>query len=139
MKIYNDVGAQGDLLFVRVDSLPEGLVPNPDEVLAHSESGHHHLMKTRRGFQVERLDDPKDPLTSYLRITRRKEEILAGADETLAKIDQALLDVGVVIHHEKTGPDAHDDSGLACEGDQAIYKVPRQMEQGPTGWQRVAD
>ena len=43
--------AQGDLLITRIKALPEGLEPvksdNGVHILAHSETGHHHVVEDR--------------------------------------------------------------------------------------------
>lgn len=48
MKSFEYAAAQGDVMFVRVGELPEGLEEAPLEdgelVVAHSETGHHHVM-----------------------------------------------------------------------------------------------
>lgn len=52
MKTFKRVAAQGDLMLIRIDSLPEGLVPFEPEgehyVVAHSETGHNHVMLKER-------------------------------------------------------------------------------------------
>jgi hypothetical protein len=49
MKTVNRMAAQGDFLIIRVDSIPEGMEPMQDEngvfVVAHSETGHNHVME----------------------------------------------------------------------------------------------
>lgn len=48
MKTFKNICAQGDVYIRRVTKLPEGLVRVPAEsgkvVVAHSETGHHHVM-----------------------------------------------------------------------------------------------
>jgi hypothetical protein len=136
MKTIDSIGCQGDLLFIRVEKLPEGLTIDPARAptLAHSESGHHHKAIAARGFEVERWI--QDPLIAYVRIRRKREAIIAQADSSMKKIDGAL---GAFSRHEKTGQDAHEDLGLRCEGDEAIYRVHRQQELRPSGWTLVQD
>ena len=43
MKRVKAMAVQGDVLFVRVDRLPGGLRKTENKVVAHSESGHHHV------------------------------------------------------------------------------------------------
>jgi len=68
MKTVTSIGAQGDVLFRRVGALPEDVTRQAREgraiVVAHSETGHHHVVETER---VE-LYLGKDPLVSYLRL-----------------------------------------------------------------------
>lgn len=50
MKTFKNAAAQGDVYFVRVDALPTKaiLVGATDVVvIAHSETGHHHVMNAR--------------------------------------------------------------------------------------------
>lgn len=61
------IAAQGDLLALTVDEWPGGLVRRTGEapeVVAHSETGHHHVA---RAAGLEVWDDPADPFTCYLR------------------------------------------------------------------------
>lgn len=68
MKTITFMGAQGDVLFRRVEVLPSGVTKQTREgraiVVAHSETGHHHVVETAR---VE-LYAGDDPLVSYLRL-----------------------------------------------------------------------
>lgn len=52
MKTFTRMAAQGDFIIMRVDSIPEGLVPMEAEngkiVVAHSETGHNHVMEMDR-------------------------------------------------------------------------------------------
>lgn len=50
MKTFNKTAAQGDVYFLRVDVLPAGVVmidATDMVVIAHSETGHHHVMDAR--------------------------------------------------------------------------------------------
>lgn len=52
MKTFKDVCAQGDILIRRIDKLPAGVVPmdpvNGRVVVAHSKTGHDHVMLAER-------------------------------------------------------------------------------------------
>lgn len=52
MKNFKNVCAQGDIIIVRVDSLPENAERvNPEGgqvIVTHSETGHHHVMEAER-------------------------------------------------------------------------------------------
>lgn len=138
MEIINDVAAQGDILFIRVDRLPEGAVlqaADGDPIVAHSESGHHHIVRAFSGYRVEHY--VVDAMTSAVRIVRKRERLTEIADSATAAIDIALA--GASALHEKAGPDAHEAFGLACEGEEAIYQINRQEELRPEGWARVQD
>lgn len=53
MKSFTHQAAQGDFLITRIDDLPPGAAPVPaaggDTVIAHSETGHHHVIDRRAG------------------------------------------------------------------------------------------
>ena len=52
MRTFKNIAAQGDVLFRRIDKLPAGAVPvaaeNGKVVVAHSETGHNHVMLAER-------------------------------------------------------------------------------------------
>lgn len=130
-----EVGAQGDVLFVRVEKLPEGLRKQAEAksyVVAHSETGHHHVARPARGYSLERHEDPSNPLVSFLRISKKGEELKGKADEAMAAIDAVLVE-------HKREHDTHETLGLACEGEEATYKVIRQRQAIPEGWAAVVD
>lgn len=75
MKTFKRRAAQGEVTLTRVDHVPDGLVPQAPVdgrvIVAHSETGHHHVI------EIEREDDPaaefipgKDPLTAWLKVNR---------------------------------------------------------------------
>lgn len=132
MKSIGKIGAQGDVAFIRVESLPEGLKNEASMIVAHSETGHHHRARVRSGFECERYTDPQNNLVSYLRIRAKGEEIKCAADKALADID------AVLIEHERSF-DTHETIALQCEGDEAVYKVVRQRQLTPEGWTAVVD
>lgn len=49
MKTINQIAFQGDICIQRVDALPDGVEEVPAEnglnIVAHSETGHHHVME----------------------------------------------------------------------------------------------
>ena len=58
---------QGDVLFLKVSSIPKDSVEekrNGPIVVAHSETGHHHVVKD----PAARLFNTDNPLISYLRL-----------------------------------------------------------------------
>ena len=63
--------AQGDLLITRIDEIPSGTIPAKIEdgqyVLAHSETGHHHVIEADA---CECMEAANDPFVSYLRVTK---------------------------------------------------------------------
>lgn len=60
--------AQGDVLFRRVDAIPDGFSAAQPEggrhILAHSETGHHHVVDASDAIRFE----GSNPLVAYLRL-----------------------------------------------------------------------
>ena len=52
---------QGDVMLIRVDTLPAGLVPVAAEngrlIVTHSETGHHHVIEARPTVTMYRLPE----------------------------------------------------------------------------------
>lgn len=115
MKTVNVMGAQGDVLFRKLDHLPEGLVKRKAtgrHIVAHSETGHHHTVD---GIRVEMFDDPRDPMICYLQMTEENCDVV----------------------HERNF-DTHETLRLLGQpGD--VFEVRRQREHTPEGWRMVAD
>lgn len=108
--------AQGDVLFIRRDALPDGLSRvdrDGDAVVAHSETGHHHVV---RDPHVVMFEPPNDPLVCYLmnEIGGEFEVTHLRSFDTHAPL---LLD----------------------GGPGAVWEVRRQREHTPEGWRRVED
>lgn len=109
------LGAQGDVMFRRVQSVPDGFCARPNNgrvVVAHSETGHHHAIDDTGVVHYT----GGDPLISYLRL------------ESVDHCD--------VVHHRP-----HDTHETLCLGGGigAVYQVIRQREYTPEGWRRVED
>ena len=135
MKYVKDIARQGDVLFLRVDTVPTDAkkIEGPEAMIcAHSETGHHHRAKPTARLDCERFQDAAEPLVSYLRIQRKGAKLRGKADDALNAIDVVL------IEHERTH-DTHETLGLACEGDEAVYRVIRQRQAVPEGWAAVID
>lgn len=58
---FDKQAAQGDILITRIDSVPDGArevkAENGEYVVAHSETGHHHVLP-ERGVKLFRGEDP---------------------------------------------------------------------------------
>jgi hypothetical protein len=117
MKTFKTQAAQGDLLIRRISSLPKNAVKaksdNGNFVVAHSETGHHHIVAERPNVAYFTTDDP---MISYL-------QVVEATDET-----------EVLIEHLRSF-DTHE-SIVVSPG---IYEVRRQREYTPEGWRKVAD
>ena len=118
MKKFKNMAAQGDVMILRIDKLPENIHPaKPDGthyVVAHSESGHHHVIEDRPNVKFFTSDDP---MISYLQVD-------AAIDET-----EALL------KHLKVGKDAHETISFGA----GFYRINRQRENTPKGLRPVQD
>jgi len=111
MKTFVNQCAQGDVLFRRVDKIPEDAIVKKFDgptIVAHSENGGHHQFPKCIGLDF--FETP-NPLVCYLRIE-----------------GEVALD-----HMRPT--DTHE-SILFTPG---IYEMRRQREYTPEGWRRVAD
>ena len=66
MKTFLNQAAQGDLLITRVDELPNDVTPakseNGEYIVAHSETGHHHVVSAA---DCQVYETP-DPFVAYL-------------------------------------------------------------------------
>jgi len=69
-KHFTQQAAQGDVFLRRIDKLPEKLVPAKAEdglfVVAHSETGHHHVVKER---SAQLLIDETNAFIAYLKVS----------------------------------------------------------------------
>lgn len=112
-KVFKNMAAQGDVLFKRIDKLPEGLTEAKAEngkfVVAHSETGHHHTLLEKN---AQLLIDQTNEFIAYLKV---------GAG-------------GAVLEHERSF-DTHE----SLKFDEGIYEVRRQREYTPQGYRRAAD
>lgn len=106
--------AQGDMLLIKVDKIPDGAKPRKAEnglhVLAHSETGHHHAVEDGVGVGV--LAEPNNDMVCYLKIEG---------------------DYADVVHYRNY--DTHETIRL-LQGD---WMIKRQREAVPEGWRRVED
>lgn len=110
MREFKKLAFQGDVAFLRVDELPEGLKEAKGEngvhIVAHSETGHHHTIDAAA---VQMF--PVDNFESYMKVN-----------------------VPTHVVHERAW-DTHE----PIKFDVGIYKINRQKEKTPEGWRRVAD
>lgn len=113
MKLIKTQGAQGDVLFRRIDALPADATPAKAEagqfVVAHSETGHNHVVMERPGV---RYFTAMDELRAYL--------VVEG-------------DPAPVEHLRSF--DTHETFGLTP----GVWEVRRQREYTPEGFRRAAD
>lgn len=111
-KHFDKQAAQGDVFFERIDELPKGVkaaqVENGVYVVAHSETGHNHVMDSRN---AQMFIDDTNAFIAYLSVKSQAELQHLRAHDT----------------HET----------LAFKP--GIYRVRRQREATPEGWQRAQD
>lgn len=117
--------AQGDVAFevVTASDIPDtAKVVKPGDqgyVVAHSESGHNHVIAPQDG--VEMFVDATNEFVSYLRI-------------------KAGVAADVITRHLKPGPDQHGPIKLNFDSAEDItLRVRNQQEHTVKGWERAID
>jgi len=117
MKTFKKCAAQGDLLIRRIHALPDGLKPiqpaNGHYVVAHSETGHDHIIAEHQNISLFTTDDP---MISYLRVVEATD-----ATET-------------ILEHLRSF-DTHESIAIPPGN----YEIRRQREYAPEGWRRIED
>lgn len=117
MKTFKNIAAQGDLFIRRIESIPANAKPINAEkgrfVLAHSETGHDHIIAERPNVK---LYGTGAPMVSYL-------EVVEATDAT-----ETLLE------HLRSF-DTHETIKIPA----GRYEIRRQREYTPEGWRRVED
>ncbi len=112
MKTFTKMAAQGDLLLVKIDALPACAQPvtpvNGAYILAHSETGHNHVVMER---PTVRLFSAMDEFRAYLQVE----------------------DEPSVLEHQRSF-DTHESVKI----EPGIYEVRRQREYTPEGFRRAA-
>lgn len=117
MKTFEKCAAQGDVLFVKVDALPNGLTEQkPNEcgeiVITHSETGHDHVMVLDRAPEpAVQMFNGDNPLLSWIKVNRPTS-----------------------LDHKR---DHHTHESILFQP--GMYEVRRQQEQRPEGWKQVQD
>ena len=114
---FNNCAAQGDLLLRRIPALPAGVKKLAPEqgvfVVAHSETGHNHVIDARPNVQWYETDDP---MVSYL-------EVIEATDAT-----------ETLLRHLRNF-DTHKTIVIPP----GVFELRRQREYTPEGWRRVED
>ena len=112
MKTFKKIAAQGDVLFIRREKLPDGLemdkASNGKFIVAHSETRHNHTVLERN---AQLLIDKTNEFIAYLEVKEPTE-----------------------VTHERDF-DTHESILL----DEGIYEVRRQREYTPEGFRKAQD
>lgn len=112
--IFTLPGAQGDILIIPIKSIPKSAKAATAEngcfIIAHSETGHHHV------------------------IDRAKAEVYEAADDAFVAYIRTLGD-GAQIEHQRPF-DTHETIALSPNQN---YEVRRQREYVPEGFRKAAD
>ena len=117
MKTFKNIAAQGDFIIIRVDNLPKNLVEiapeNSKYVVAHSETGHNHVMEADNviAYKSDKITD----------------------DTTLFELFFSVKEPTTIEHLRSF--DTHE-TLLVPAGN---YVVKRQREYVPEGFRRAAD
>jgi len=79
MKTFNNMSRQGDILIIKVNDIPakskkidfdfaeKKVKDNSDWVLAHSETGHHHVVNSEF---VNYFESANDPLSLFIEVKK---------------------------------------------------------------------
>lgn len=114
---FKDCAAQGDLLLRRIEKMPKGVKKIAPEngayIVAHSETGHHHVIDATPNVRWYSGDNP---MVSYL-------EVINATDET-----------ETLLRHLRSF-DTHKTISIP----NGIFEVRRQRQRSPEGWRRVED
>ena len=117
-KRIEKLGAQGDVMIVKVESIPDGLREvkrvHGKLIVTHSETGHHHTISRPK---VTMYEDPQDPLVAWLEV---------HGEENLPQIAELV--------HERNY-DTHETLELPV----GKWQIRRQREYSPEGWRMVQD
>ncbi len=120
-RTFENMAAQGDLLIRRVASLPPGLTeavrPEGGHIVAHSETGHHHVVREAPGATV-RLYRPENDI---------------GPEAGMVAYLEVLAEHADLLHLRSF--DTHEPIRVPA----GLYELRRQREWVPDGWRRVED
>ena len=112
MKTVKCMAAQGDVMFIKIDKLPDNLETAKEDkgkfVVAHSETGHNHVIDSRN---AQMLIDKTNDFVAYVKISKPTK-----------------------VEHQRSF-DTHE-SLLLTPGN---YQVRRQREYVPEGFRKAQD
>lgn len=116
MKTFKNFAAQGEAFIRRIETRPENLAEikaeNGKHIVAHSETGHHHVMDAGCVSLLERTKDVPEGL----------------------RILHLIVKEPTTLNHLR-GTDTHEPILF----DRGEYEIRLQREYTPEGYRRVAD
>lgn len=120
MKTFEKTCAQGDVFFTKIDALPEDIEEIKPEgghvVVAHSETGHHHVMERTHVKHYQ----PKS--------------------KTYGRLPEEIYEAFLVVEEPTALKHLRDfDTHEPIMFDAGVYRVRRQREHTPEGYRRVED
>ena len=119
---------QGDVPCFRRAALPDNAVPSKNTVLAHSETGHHHVAENARVYT-----HPTDPGIGYLVFGALLDQ--ERADSTF----QTLLNRPARIVHTRNDGHEHETLEVEPDGATTVIEFHRQVQFRPEGLAYVVD
>ncbi|PCJ96662.1 MAG: hypothetical protein COA52_01295 [Hyphomicrobiales bacterium] len=115
MKKFNKIAAQGEAFIRRIDNRPDDLIPvkseNGRHIIAHSETGHHHVMNAGDCQLLERVN-----VSEGMRILH------------------LIVEKTTSLEHLRNN-DTHE----AIQFEPGEYEIRIQREYTPEGFRRVQD
>lgn len=130
MKTFHEQAAQGDMLIRVIDKLPDNVIENKDEqgnfVLAHSETGHNHVVKKQQG--VTFFANSNDHFIAYLVVDMKKVKSPVECKH--------LRDHDT---HETISFFTGDIFSKIKDAGKKIFEIRRQREYTPEGFRRAQD
>lgn len=130
MKTFDKQAAQGDMFIRAIESLPDNVKETEAEhgnfVLAHSETGHNHIVKKQEG--VSFFSNQNDPFIAYLVIDTSKVESPVECKH--------LRDHDT---HETISFFTGDFIAKVKDAGKKIFEIRRQREYTPEGFRRAQD
>lgn len=138
MKTFDKMAAQGDMLIRAIDKLPDNIKETPAEhgnfVLAHSETGHNHVVKKQEG--VSFYANENDPFIAYLVIEPNKLKAQSVTDSQVRVECKHLRDYDT---HETISFFTGDIFAKVKDAGKKIFEIRRQREYTPEGFRRAQD
>ena len=107
---------QGDLMVRRIAKRPADVTLSSSNVVAHSETGHHHVAERARVW------NGADPLKCYV-------TPIEGA-ESIDLVHQRAYDTHEPVRLLWDAP---------VKDEEVVYEITRQREWAPEGWRQVRD